>query len=77
MWRAGREVRYGIGILYPSKGEWVVYDPIAKSLFNQFGQITIDGIGRVNASKPRRIGEFEWFDPGDCASRSSFGSTNT
>jgi hypothetical protein len=41
-----------IGILYPLKGEWVVYDPIAKSLSNQFGQITIDSIGKVNASSP-------------------------
>ena len=57
-----------IGRLHPSsKGEWVVYDPFAKSLSNQFGQITIDGVGKVNASKPRRRGEFEWFDPRDCA----------
>lgn len=50
-----------------SKGEWVTYDPVAKSLSNQLGQITVDGIGKVNASKPRRRGEFEWFDPRDCA----------
>jgi DNA-binding MarR family transcriptional regulator len=57
-----------IGRLNPSsKGEWVVYDPIAKSLSNQFGQITVEGVGKVNASKPRRRGEFEWFDPRDCA----------
>jgi DNA-binding MarR family transcriptional regulator len=57
-----------IGKLHPSsKGEWVVYDPVAKSLSNQFGQITVDGVGKVNASKPRRRGEFEWFDPRDCA----------
>jgi hypothetical protein len=57
-----------IGRLHPSsKGEWVVYDPVAKSLSNQFGQITVEGVGKVNASKPRRRGEFEWFDPRDCA----------
>jgi hypothetical protein len=57
-----------IGRLHPSsKGEWVVYDPFAKSLSNQFGQITVEGVGKVNASKPRRSGEFEWFDPRDCA----------
>jgi hypothetical protein len=57
-----------IGRLHPSsEGEWVVYDPVAKSLSNQFGQITVDGVGKVNASKPRRRGEFEWFDPRDCA----------
>jgi hypothetical protein len=57
-----------IGRLNPSsKGEWVVYDPVAKSLSNQFGQITVEGVGKVNASKPRRRGEFEWFDPRECA----------
>jgi hypothetical protein len=57
-----------IGRLHPSsKGEWVVYDPFAKSLSNQFGQITVNGVGKVNASKPRRTGELEWFDLRDCA----------
>lgn len=57
-----------IGRLHPSsKGEWVVYDPVAKSLSTQLGQITVDGVGKVNASRPRRRGEFEWFDPRDCA----------
>ena len=57
-----------IGRLHPSsKGEWVVYDPVAKSLSNHLGQITVDGVGKVNASKPRRRGEFEWFSPRDCA----------
>jgi hypothetical protein len=57
-----------IGRIHPSsKGEWVVYDPVAKSLSNQLGQITIDGVGKVNASKPKRRGEFEWHDPRDCA----------
>lgn len=46
-----------------SKGEWVVYDPVAKAYSKQFGQITIDGIGKVNASKPKRIGELEFYDP--------------
>jgi DNA-binding MarR family transcriptional regulator len=50
-----------IGRLNPSsKGEWVVYDPFAKSLSNQFGQITVEGVGKINASKPGRRGEFEW-----------------
>jgi hypothetical protein len=48
-------------------GEWVVYDPFAKLLSNQFGQITVEGVGKVNASKPGRSGEFEWFDLRDCA----------
>ncbi|MGB0026736.1 MAG: winged helix-turn-helix domain-containing protein [Nitrososphaeraceae archaeon] len=50
-----------------SRGEWVVYDPVAHTYAKQFGQITIDGVGKVNASKPSRIGAFEFFDPRDCA----------
>jgi DNA-binding MarR family transcriptional regulator len=46
-----------------SRGEWVVYDPIAKNLCQYNGQVTVDGIGKVNASKPRNIGEFEFHDP--------------
>lgn len=43
--------------------EWVVYDPVAKLLCKYNGQITIDGLGKVNASKPYRRGEVEFFDP--------------
>lgn len=43
--------------------EWVVYDPVAKLLCKYNGQITIDGIGKVNASKPYQRGEVEYFDP--------------
>lgn len=46
-----------------SRGEWVVYDPIAKNFCQYNGQVTVDGIGKVNASKPRNIGEFEFHDP--------------
>lgn len=48
-----------------SRGEWLVYDPVAKSFCknNGHGQITYDGIGKVNASPPRHIGEFEFYDP--------------
>jgi hypothetical protein len=49
-----------------SKGEWVVYDPIAKAFSRNIGQITVDGIGKVNASKPKRQGEFEFNDPRAC-----------
>ena len=41
----------------------VVYDPIAKNFCQYNGQVTVDGIGKVNASKPRNIGEFEFHDP--------------
>jgi hypothetical protein len=50
-----------------SKGEWVVYDPIAKAFSKNLGQVKVDGIGKVNASKPKRQGEFEFNDPRTCA----------
>ena len=46
-----------------SRAEWLVYDPIAKAFSKNNGQVTYDGIGRVNASPPRHIGEFEFHDP--------------
>lgn len=46
-----------------SRGEWLVHDPIAKAFCKQNGQVTYEGIAKVNASKPRNIGEFEFHDP--------------
>ena len=47
-----------------SRAEWLVYDPIAKAFCKNNGQqVTYDGIGKVNASPPRHIGEFEFHDP--------------
>ena len=46
-----------------SRAEWLVYDPIAGPFCKHNGQVTYDGIGKVNASKPRNIGEFEFHDP--------------
>jgi DNA-binding MarR family transcriptional regulator len=46
-----------------SRGEWLVYDPVAKAFCKHNGQVTYEGIGKVNASKPRRIGELEFHDP--------------
>ena len=43
--------------------EWVVYDPVARIISKQNGQITVDGLGKINASKPHRKGELEYFDP--------------
>ena len=37
--------------------------PSCKSFCKSNGQVTYDGIGKVNASPPRRIGEFEFHDP--------------
>ena len=46
--------------------EWVVYDPVASIISKQNGQITVDGLGKINASKPLRRGELEYFDPKVC-----------
>lgn len=43
--------------------EWVVYDPVASIISKQNGQITVEGLGKINASKPLRRGELEYFDP--------------
>jgi DNA-binding MarR family transcriptional regulator len=43
--------------------EWVVYDPVANIISKQSGQITVDGLGKINASKPLRRGEIEYFNP--------------
>ena len=48
---------------FESGVEWVVYDPIAKVMCKYNGQITCDGLGKVNASKPSSRGEIEFFDP--------------
>ena len=53
-----------IGRLETESGpEWVVYDPVASIISKQNGQITVDGLGKINASKPLRRGELEYFDP--------------
>jgi hypothetical protein len=46
-----------------SKGEWVVYNPLAKAITNMIGRITVEGIGMINASLPDRHGEFEFHNP--------------
>jgi hypothetical protein len=50
-----------------SKGEWVVYNPLAKAITNKTGRVTVDGVGKINASLPNRYGEFEFYDPRDAA----------
>lgn len=47
--------------------EYVVYHPIAKEFSKHLGQVRVEGIGKVNASGPRRIGEFEFSDPRSAA----------
>lgn len=46
-----------------SRGEWLTYDPIAREFCKKNGQVKYEGIGTVNASRPRSIGEFEFHDP--------------
>jgi hypothetical protein len=46
-----------------SKGEWVFYNPLAKAITEKIGRVTLEGIGKINASLPGRIGEFEFYDP--------------
>jgi hypothetical protein len=43
--------------------EWVIYDPVASIISKQNGQVTVDTLGKINASKPLRRGELEYFDP--------------
>ena len=46
-----------------SRGEWLVHDPVARFFCKTNGQVTYEGISKLNASKPRSFGEFEFFDP--------------
>ena len=46
-----------------SKAEWVIYNPLAKTITKEIGRVTVDGIGMINASLPTRHGEFEFHDP--------------
>ena len=46
-----------------SRPEWVVYDPVAHAICRYNGQITIEGLGKINASKPSRRGAIEYFNP--------------
>jgi hypothetical protein len=46
-----------------SRGEWLTHEPIARKFCKHIGQVTYNGIGKINASKPREIGEFEFHDP--------------
>jgi DNA-binding MarR family transcriptional regulator len=42
--------------------EWVAHDPVARTICKSNGQVTIEGLGKINASKPLRRGEIEYFD---------------
>jgi hypothetical protein len=54
------------GDLQPnSRPEFVVPSPIAKRFTQHLGQVTLEGIGKVNASLPNRDGEFEFHNPRD------------
>jgi hypothetical protein len=46
-----------------SRGEWLIYDPVARAFCKHNGQVDYQGIAKVNASKPLNIGELEFYDP--------------
>ncbi|MGC2425995.1 MAG: winged helix-turn-helix domain-containing protein, partial [Nitrososphaeraceae archaeon] len=46
-----------------SRPEYVIYDPVAKAFSKYTGQVNVKGVGKINASSPRHIGEFEFHDP--------------
>jgi predicted transcriptional regulator len=46
-----------------SKAEWVIYSPLAKAITKTIGRVTVEGVGKINASLPNRYGEFEFHDP--------------
>ncbi|MPZ08368.1 MAG: hypothetical protein GEU26_18465 [Nitrososphaeraceae archaeon] len=50
-----------------SNPEYVIYSPLAKELTTHIGQVRINDIGKLDASKPLRKGEFEYIDPRDAA----------
>jgi hypothetical protein len=55
---------YSRSILEMESGpEWVIYDPVAHAICQYNGQITIEGLGKINASKPSGRGAIEYFDP--------------
>jgi hypothetical protein len=36
---------------------------LARAFCKSVGEVSYDGLAKVNASKPRRVGEFEFHDP--------------
>jgi DNA-binding MarR family transcriptional regulator len=59
-------IRHGFIWLYKSCWKawgYVVYDPVAKAISKHIGQVDVEDIGKVNVSGPRRVGEFEFYDP--------------
>jgi hypothetical protein len=47
-----------IGMLeLSSKGEWVIYNPLAKEITSKIGRVTVDGVGKINASLPGQLNE--------------------
>ena len=42
--------------------EYVVYHPVGRAFSKYIGQVKVEGIGKVNASGPRHLGEFEFDD---------------
>lgn len=61
------ESRTGISmgrLTLSSRAEWAVYDdPVIESATRYLGQVTVDGLAKVNKSKPGRRGEVEYHHP--------------
>jgi len=65
---AAKNLEQTLGILIgrpelSSKGEWIIYNPLAKTITEYAGRVTVDGVGAINASLPNRVGEFEFYNP--------------
>ena len=60
----GLGAKFGMkfGRLECSLHEHVVYNAVAKSISKNIGQVTLKGLGKITASKPKRRGEFEFND---------------
>ncbi len=62
---------FGIRLGHPeqaSRPEYVAYDPLARQVCKDIGQVTIPGVAKINASRPLSRGEMEYHDLEDLAS---------
>lgn len=58
-----------------SKPEFVAYDYVAKKFCRSIGQLTVPGLGKMNASKPRSGGELEFNELEDAEDYMRMGGT--
>lgn len=55
------KMQVGIGEL-SSRMEFAIYDPVARAFTKHVGQLTVENLGKINASPPKHVGELEFFD---------------